>query len=173
MNRALTILTAGLLVFVIALGCSQETRTAMESRKIVMQGLEALDNQEYDRLGEFFAEDFTRHCQATPDVEISSLDDMIKFVKIWYEAFPDMKAEYHKIVAEGDLVAIYGTFVGTQTGPMGDIPATGKTMDSETFGIFRVEGGKIAESWVTWDNMAIMRQLGLMPPEPEKTSGDL
>jgi len=29
--------------------------------------------------------------------------------------------------------------------------------------VFRVEGGKIAEWWVTWDNMTILRALGHLP----------
>jgi len=173
MYRIPGILIVAVLLLTVAAGCSQETRTAMESKKIVMQGIEALDNQEYERLNEFFAADFTRHCQATPDVEVNSLEEMVGFVKTWYAAFPDMKAEYHMVIAEGDLVAIYATFIGTHQAPLNNIPATGKTMDSETFAIFRVEKGKIAESWVTWDNLAVMEQLGLMPPEPAKTSGDI
>jgi len=173
MSRILSILAVGLLLLVIAAGCSQQTRLSLESKAIVMKGIEAVDNQEYDRLDEFFAEDFKRHCQATPDVEVNSLDEMIEFVKTWYEAFPDMKAEYHMVIAEGDLVAVYATFVGTHQAPMGDIPATGKTMDSETFAIFRVEKGKIVESWVTWDNLAVMKQLGLMPSEREEEAGDM
>ncbi|UCE24857.1 MAG: ester cyclase [Candidatus Zixiibacteriota bacterium] len=170
MNKALGLLLIGSLALA---SCSQEAQTTMKSKTIVMQGLEAMDNQEYDRLSEFFAEDFKRHCQATPDVEVKSLDEMIAFVKTWYEAFPDMKAQYHNVIAEGDLVAVYASFVGTHQAPMGDIPATGKTMDSETFAIFRVENGKIVESWVTWDNLAVMKQLGLMPPAPGETSGEI
>jgi hypothetical protein len=42
-------------------------------------------------------------------------------------------------------------------------------MESETFGFFRLEQGKIKESWVTWDNIAGLKQLGLFPPPvPEK-----
>jgi predicted ester cyclase len=29
--------------------------------------------------------------------------------------------------------------------------------------MFRMADGKIAEWWVTWDNMTILRQLGHMP----------
>ncbi|UCG62336.1 MAG: ester cyclase [Candidatus Zixiibacteriota bacterium] len=173
MYRVIVTLTFVALLLIVVAGCTQETRTTLKSKSIVRQGLEALDNQEYDRLSEFFAEDFKRHCQATPDVQVNSLDEMIGFVKTWYEAFPDMRAEYHSIIAEGDLVAVYATFVGTHQAPLGDIPATGKTMDSETFAIFRVENDKIVESWVTWDNLAVMKQLGLMPPAPEESSGDM
>ncbi len=31
-------------------------------------------------------------------------------------------------------------------------------------GIFRLEDGKIAEMWVTWDNLSALMQLGHFPP---------
>jgi predicted ester cyclase len=63
-------------------------------------------------------------------------------------------------------VAILGTYSGTNTGPMGDIPATGKSIESPFLGIFRIESGKVAELWVEWDNLAFLAQLGLYPPPP-------
>ncbi len=173
MYRTTVTLVLVALLLTVAAGCTEEARTTLKSKAIVRQGLDALENQEYDRASEFFADDFKRHCQATPDVEVNSLDEMIAFVKTWSEAFPDMKAEYHSVIAEGDLVAVYATYVGTHEAPMGDIPATGKVMESETFGVFRIENGKIAEAWVTWDNLAVMNQLGLMPSEAKESSGDI
>jgi hypothetical protein len=32
--------------------------------------------------------------------------------------------------------------------------------------IFRIEAGQIAELWVEWDNVAMLKQLGLFPPPP-------
>jgi steroid delta-isomerase-like uncharacterized protein len=119
-------------------------------------------------MGQYFADDFRRYCQATPEVEIKSLAEMTAFVRQWYEAFPDARMEMRKIAAEGDLVAVWGTFIGTHQAPMGPYPATGKRVESETFAFFRLEEGKIAESWVTWDNVALLKQLGLYPgEEPE------
>ena len=64
-------------------------------------------------------------------------------------------------------MAAYDTFTGTQTGTMGPFPATGKTMENKTMGIFRLENGKIAELWIEWDNLAMLSQLGhFQPPRP-------
>ena len=49
---------------------------------------------------------------------------------------------------------------------MGPFPATGRRLESDCAGIFRIQDGKIAELWVTWDNMAGLAQLGLLPPPP-------
>ncbi len=149
-------------------GCSNcEADLEARNKEVVKLCADALNNKDYDALSKYMATDFKRHCQATPDMDVKSLDDMIKLAKFWNEAFPDGGMKLHMMAAEGDLVAFYVTYYGTHEAPMGDIPATGKRMDSETFGFHRLKDGKIVETWVTWDNMAIMAQLGLMPA-PEK-----
>jgi len=69
-----------------------------------------------------------------------------------------------QLVAEGDRVAGLATYSGTQTGPMGDIPATGKAVEAPVLAMFRIEEGRIAELWVVWDNVAMLTQLGQFPP---------
>ena len=46
---------------------------------------------------------------------------------------------------------------------MGPFPATDKRMELDIAGVFRIEDDKIAEIWVTWDNMAGLAQLGHVP----------
>jgi len=146
------------------LGCSGEADLAEANKAVVMQAVEVINNHEYDKFDQFFAQDYTRHCQATPDIKIETLAEFSDMIKYWMQAFPDGKQGVDMLIAEGDLVAFYGTFSGTHTAAMGDIPPTGRRMNSETFGFHRVENGKIAETWVTWDNLAIFHQLGLAPP---------
>ncbi len=52
---------------------------------------------------------------------------------------------------------------GTQLGPMGPFPPSGRKAKFDFGAVFRIEGGKIAEWWVTWDNMTILRSLGHVP----------
>jgi predicted ester cyclase len=68
------------------------------------------------------------------------------------------------LVAEEDRVAFWGKFSGTQDGPMGPFPPTGRRLESEIGGMFRIEAGRIAELWVTWDNLSGLAQLGHFPP---------
>jgi predicted ester cyclase len=97
-------------------------------------------------------------------VEINSLEEFKDLQKGFVVGFPDQRVTVEMIIAEGDHVATYGAYKATHTGPMGDIPATGKTVDVKMLTIFRIEGGRIAELWVEWDNMAMLSQLGLFPP---------
>jgi predicted ester cyclase len=54
---------------------------------------------------------------------------------------------------------------------MEGFPITGKAIDSKTAGFHRFENGKIVESWVTWDNLAMLGQMGLFPP-PSPEAGE-
>jgi predicted ester cyclase len=47
---------------------------------------------------------------------------------------------------------------------MGPFPATGRRMSITIIGMHRFESGKIAETWTSWDNVAALAQLGLLPP---------
>ena len=84
---------------------------------------------------------------------------------------PDARTNAQFLIAEGDLVAIYGTYAGTQTGSWGPLPPSGKRFELDISGVFRVAHGKIAELWVTWDNLAALAQLGHVPPMPDKFVG--
>ena len=154
----------------VLIGCESSEDLEDRNKTIVAEAFAAIDRQDFESLDQYFAQDYRRYCQASPEAKVESLDDMIRFLKEWYDAFPDASVETHMMAAEDDLVAVYITFAGTHQSPMGDIPATGKRMESETFGFHRLEDGKIVETWVTWDNVAILRQLGLFP-EPTIKEG--
>jgi steroid delta-isomerase-like uncharacterized protein len=86
------------------------------------------------------------------------------------KTFPDSKVTIHQLIAENDRVAIWATYSGTQDGPMGPFPPSGKTMSIDLAGVFRIQDGLITELWVTWDNVAGLTQLGFFPPA--KSDGD-
>ncbi|MFQ6105149.1 MAG: ester cyclase [Candidatus Glassbacteria bacterium] len=144
---------------------------AAENKAIVLKAFEILGSRQYDKLDEVIATDYRRHCQATPEAKVESLEDFKALSAEWDKSFPDAKMELDLIAVEGDLVAFYGRFFGTQKGPMGSFPATGKWMTCDFAGFHRLEDGKIVETWVTWDNLATLTQLGLFPPPPPSEGG--
>ncbi len=100
-----------------------------------------------------------RHCEATPGMEVRNLDHIKEFLQQDTAVFPDSVQTVKLLVAEGDLVAAWTTYEGTQ-GPIGPFPPSGRKAQFDFGAVFRFEAGKIAEWWVTWDNMTILRQLG-------------
>jgi steroid delta-isomerase-like uncharacterized protein len=155
----------GLILLLGMIACDQTMTTKLETNKdIVRQFGETVNNNNYDALDDIVTANFVRHSQATPEVNIRSLEEFKQFGKMYSKSIPVMKGTIEMMVAEGDFVATYSTFTGTQKGPMGPFPASDKTMESKTMAIFRLENGKIAELWIEWDNLAMLLQLGHFPP---------
>lgn len=134
------------------------------NKQIVRAFANAGNSNDLEAFNSILAPHFVRHCEATPEVRVTSCEDFKQFYLETAKTFPDQQMTIDTMVAEGDKVAFWGNFSGTQKGQMGPFPPTGKYMKSQIGGMFRIEGGKIAELWVTWDNLAGLAQLGLFPP---------
>ncbi len=136
-------------------------------RQIVNEGVNT-GNLEVFR--ELLAPNYARHSQATTEMpELHGLEPMLAFLQATFTAFPDWHEEIELMIAEGDKVAYITTGTGTHTGPMGDIPPTGKQVKVVNYIVQCIENGKIAETWVGWDNLAVLAQLGLFPPPGANT----
>jgi steroid delta-isomerase-like uncharacterized protein len=132
-------------------------------RDLIRRLEEAMNSRKLELLDDIVADDFVRHCEATPDFDVRSLEDFKEFLRQNTTSFPDNVQTFVQVVVEGDRAGIWTTYEGTQDGPLGPFPATGRTVHFDFGGVLRVENGKIAELWVTWDNMTILGQLGHLP----------
>lgn len=164
--RPSTLFLASLLAAT-AVGCARSPTAQLEANKdLVRRFTEALNTADWDALDELVTEDFSRHSQATAGPEANSREEFIQLQESFLVTFPDQRVTIQKLIAEGDEVAVLATYSGTQTGPMGEYPATGRSVESTFLAFFRIEAGRIAELWVEWDNVAMLTQLGLFPPPP-------
>jgi steroid delta-isomerase-like uncharacterized protein len=134
------------------------------NKAIVRSFADAGNRNDLEAFDILLTSDFVRHCEATPEVNVTSCEDFKEFYRETAKTFPDQRMTLDALVAEGDRVAFWGTFSGTQEGPMGPFPPTDRRLESEIGGMFRIEAGRIAELWVTWDNLSGLMQLGLFPP---------
>jgi predicted ester cyclase len=159
-----------LMVIVLA-ACQIDTVEATASpivanKAVVREFVEVMNSKDFNRLDELLVAGFVRHSQATPDFQVRSREEFKQFALQDAATFPDNRVTLDLIVAEGDMVAFYATYKGTQKGQMGPFPPSGEQLELEFSGVFRLEGGKIAELWVTWDNIAALTQLGHFPLAP-------
>ena len=134
------------------------------AKQLVQRFLTAGNARDQDELRRILAPDFRRHCPATPDVVVRSADDFLAFLEADAATFPDSRVEVQTLVAEDDLVAFRATYSGTQHGPMGPFPPSGRPVRAEFAGAFRVAHGHIADLRVTWDNLDVLAQLGHVTP---------
>jgi steroid delta-isomerase-like uncharacterized protein len=101
------------------------------------------------------AGDFVDHGDPT----ITGPEGVKAHVRALRTAFPDLKVTIEDIVAEGDLVAVRGTWRGTHQGEFCGLPGIGRKVEFLGMVFWRVSGGKIRERWGLIDMPALMRQL--------------
>jgi len=117
-----------------------------------------------DMVDSFCTADFVDH---NPDMGHSGkgTDDLKASFKEFFAAYPDVHMTTNFMVAEGDKVVSHITITGTNSGPMGNMPATGKSMNVDGIDIVGgIKDGKASERWGLFDAMKMMTQMGMMPP---------
>jgi steroid delta-isomerase-like uncharacterized protein len=155
----------------VLIGCSQESMVAkleQQNTELIKRAHAEISKGNLEIMKEVLADDYVRHCQAMPPgfQEIEDTALFMGFLRDFLRAVPDCKDEIDFIIADSNMVAYVTTTSGTQTGPMGDLPGSGKSFQLKNIVIQRIEAGKIAETWISWDNVALLSQLGFFPPKP-------
>ena len=122
---------------------------------------EALNPANFDLVDELFTEDFINH-GAPPGVspDRAGLKQYMAKVRA---AFPDFHAKIDEMVAEGDLVIFYSSGFATHDGSLRGEAPTGKRIESISFTMHRMRGGRIAERWYMANHLEVMRAIGLLP----------
>jgi len=125
---------------------------------------ELLSKGRFEVAEQLYAKDFVNH-GIHRDI---SLEEDQAALKGWHQAFSDLSIVPEKLIAEGDMVAVYWIARGTNTGAGNGLPATGKKVEQSGITIWRIVNGKIKEEWSAFDQLSMMKQLGLLD---QKESG--
>jgi len=78
------------------------------------------------------------------------------------EAFQDFSREIEDQIAESDRVVTRSILRGTQVGDLPNLPARGRKIEVPSIVINRIEDGKIAEGWESYDSLGMMMQLDII-----------
>jgi steroid delta-isomerase-like uncharacterized protein len=79
-------------------------------------------------------------------------------------AFPDLHFAIEDIFSEKDKLVVSWMVSGTHKGEYEGIPPTDKKILVDGITISYMANGKILDSYVSWDALGLMRQLGHAPP---------
>ena len=122
-----------------------------------------------DSIEEFVLDDVIAH---EPDGDVRGIEEFKRYLATYLAAFPDTRVTVEDIIAEGDKVVSRYTVRGTHKGMTDEYgPPTGEQMMIEGITLYHFKGGKLAEMWDRYDNLAVMQQLGLMmETEPASSS---
>jgi len=86
------------------------------------------------------------------------------------QGFPDVVSTIEDLIAEGDKVMARWRARATHQGEYMGIPPTGKEVEFTGISVYRIEAGKIAESWNVEDELGLMRQIGAVPESGQEPS---
>lgn len=84
------------------------------------------------------------------------------YVRVNFDAFPDVRFDVASVFAAGDRVALEWVMTGTHTGPLQDLPPTGKPFSLQGCSIIQLRDGRILRNTDYWDFMTFLHQLGVM-----------
>ncbi len=133
-----------------------------ENKSIFRRYVEELGNEGKLELAD---EIFDRYLAHQPDGSVleRGLEDVKRFMGEFREGFPDFYSTIEDQIAEGDKVVTRWMMRGTHMGEFRGIAPTGKGVDVTGIGIFRFSDGKVVESWDNFDQLGMMRELGVIP----------
>jgi steroid delta-isomerase-like uncharacterized protein len=106
----------------------------------------------------FLTDDYRLHAPGVPvplDRETTK-----QVVAMYGRAFPDLNHTVDEWVVEGDTVAARWTVNGTHQGEFQGIPASGKSIKLSGITVHHLAGGKLRETWLTFDTATLLQQIG-------------
>ncbi len=140
---------------------STEERHDLEANKAVVRRFVETVWQRGDvsAMGELFTPDSVLH---DPSGDVRGPEAFAAYNQRYLDAFPDLEYTVEDVLAEGDRVAFRARMRGTHRGPSVRVEPTGRAFEGEGIIIARIEDGKVAERWASFDALGTLRQLGLV-----------
>jgi steroid delta-isomerase-like uncharacterized protein len=136
-----------------------------QSRDVAEQYFKAVDASDLEAVRTVLHPDVDF---AAPGPVVGNADVQVGWMQPFLAAFPDLE---HRIVSaverDGTVAAevtITGTFTKSLSSPQGEIPPTNRRMELMAANVFGVRDGRITLHHIYFDQMAMLGQLGLLPP---------
>ena len=135
-----------------------------EHNKAIVRRLfaELWNNGKLSVADEILTPNYEHHDSSTPDFGHGPESEK-KRATLYRTAFPDLHLTIEDVISEGETVMTRWSCRGTHKGDLNGIAPTGKQFTISGMTVARVSNGKIAESYVNWDALGLMQQLGVVP----------
>ncbi len=109
-----------------------------------------------------YAPDVVQHDPSSP-APVTSSAALKQYVGSFLTAFPDLHFTIDDLLADDDKVLWRFTAQATQTGPLMNIPPSGRRATVTGMVLFRVQNDRIAEVWVNIDTLGMLQAIGVIP----------
>jgi steroid delta-isomerase-like uncharacterized protein len=141
---------------------------SLEANKALVRRLyeEGFNRGDLDVVDELVARDVVTHNPIILDAPAGP-DSIRGGIEMIRRAFPDFHVAVLDLIAEGDRVAALLEMSGTNTGDYRRGGATGRSGSMRAFFVWRVQDGRLAESWGVADRFQFLQHLGIVPSDDE------
>src|SRR5262245_48663260 len=112
---------------------------------------EVINARNLEALDELLVPDGVDHTFGSQNTE-----QVKQFFAMLHQAIPDLHAEIHDVIGDGDLVAARVSYTGTHQGEWLGIPATGKQTATNGVDFFRMQDGRQVEHWGGPDTLSLL-----------------
>jgi predicted ester cyclase len=135
------------------------------SRRLIEETFGKGHLEAYD---EICASDYRSHDPFNGD---STLAMEKEICRTYRAAFSDLKPTVLGCWADGETVTTHWRMTGMHTGTLKGIAPTSARCSVEGISVGRYRNGRLVESWVQWDALGLLRQLGVAPTLQAMPSG--
>ena len=132
----------------------------METATYEQTWLDGLNRGDVSVADEIFTADCVIHINGSPDPNLS-VGGFKQMMVGLLAAFPDLRLTIEDQIITGNKVATRWVAEGTNSAPLGNVPATGRRVRVDGLILDRVADGRVVERWEQWDQAGMMQQLGL------------
>ena len=146
--------------------CQEKIDNENEKKVLVDKYLEAWNEGNLSLFDELLSPEIVRH---TVDIyeDIIGIEAFKEHVNLQWTTFPDFNVTLDELIIKGDNIVGRWTVTGTNTGPFGELPPTGKKVKFSGVEVSHFVDGKAVEQWVYYNQAAIFTQIGftITPPK--------
>ena len=161
LTRKTIVTAAALLIVFPTLAAADPAANKVTAARVL---LEKVGQGKFDHLEEIYGPGYVN--RAFPhDLTLEEDNASTRTVRA---AIPELKISIDHIVGEGDLVAVHWRATGANTVAAPPFPGTGRSVVIDGISLFRFQHDRIVEEWSTYDNLATMEQLGMLPAAPPR-----
>lgn len=140
---------------------------------------EVYNGRQLDAIPRYVADSFVDHSPGTPPGPHGP-DFVRSQAEQTFAGLPDTHFDVLHLFSEDDMVAMHWRVRGTASAAFGGGGSTGREIDVEGISLFRMEDGKIVESWDIVDRLTLFQQAGFrvvgppaaVQPAPEEEVGE-
>jgi predicted ester cyclase len=156
---------------------SETTKMTVERNlRMVEAAFEAINDRDWDHLYGLHVDNTVMSSPDLP-VPVRGRGAVQGRLQAWGEALPDLSWKRLRGFGQGDWVCVELLISGTHKGPLrhgidqatlaklsdGVVPPTGNRIELRGCVVYKVEEGEISETHIYYDQLELMKQLGLVP----------